>query len=161
MNNELTNQNNDLNNLQTSNNKLQSQIDSLQNENSEFEEEIRELKNQNNKYYYRIEELEEQLTEWVKITDFRTSGFNPIGGLAIRSDAVVTIQNFGTETVTGIILTIKSSTSNLRSTAKLDSIQVGEVKTISTYLEWCLTSSSGTSTLTLRKGNTILDEVVL
>lgn len=164
LNNELARQNvvqEQLTDLQTSNSNLQSQVDGLLSENSELEEKISELRKQNSDYHYRIEELEEQLTEWVKITDFRTSGFNPIGGLAIRSDAVVTIQNFGTEPVYGLVLHLKSSTCSTGSSVKIERIQVGEIKTISTYFEWCLTSSSGTTTLTLRKGNTILDEVVL
>ncbi|MFZ7138361.1 MAG: coiled-coil domain-containing protein [archaeon] len=165
LNNELTSQNDDLQNqlneLQTSDNSLQNQVDNLQNENDDLKEKISELRKQNSDYHYRIEELEEQLTEWVKITDFRTSGFNPIGGLAIMSDAVVTIQNFGTEPVYGLVLHLKSSTCSIGSSVKIESIRVGEVKTISTYLDWCLTGSSGTTTLTLRKGNTILDEVVL
>lgn len=142
---------------------LEGQLDECQNQTSEMKNQIDELEQQNLELQNQNLELEQQnleleslidrFTNRVNITEFSSSGFNPIVGVTIYSLANVTIQNLGINKVEDLTLII--SPEYLNGKINLDVIRPGETQIVSTYYYWNLGSKT---TVTLKLGETILDE---
>jgi TolA-binding protein len=156
---------------------LQNQISELQTQNRELQDQNTDLQEQNTDLQEQLSELQNQLSELqnktgvapdVKITAFKwLGGFNPIVGVTLSHPVNVTIQNTGSNDVSGLSLTVKllyidTQTEVGQGFAKqIDIIHAGEILEISGSIFATLGSFSKDSAecvMTLRCGDIVLDE---
>ena len=128
---------------------LESQRDELENQNLELQNQNFELQSQN----IELQSLCDQLTQLsiiknssivVRVTNFTTSGMNPMVGVLVESDANITIQNLGTNDLEGLTLTMAFSGNDPAASSfnqqsfKIESLNAGEERTVSTNVYWGL-----------------------
>ena len=81
---------------------LESQVIELQNNIEQLEQSLIELENQKNE----LEETKSKATNLVKITEFKVTDYQPLGGFIIYSFFNLTIENFGINDVTNLSVSI-------------------------------------------------------
>jgi len=161
--------------LQTQNSELESQISNLQSRITELEDRNRQLKN-------RVIELMEQqgkYTSPVKVTALEwIGGFNPIGSLTLAYPVNVTIQNKGDVDARGLSLTVKliniydgsqigqsggTNISQIGKSGPVETLSPGETREIRAWTYCSLSESlaDAACVVTLKQGNTVLDEWIL
>jgi hypothetical protein len=102
----------------------------------------------------------------VRIKGLLKYGWDNPGGLLMVSTVNVTIENFGVNTVSGLSLLIEDvsdfQTGNWsdNETIQIEPVKPGEIRTISTNIEWSL-GSNGNTTATLMLDNKIIDEFTI
>jgi len=154
---------NQINELQTQNSYLQNQIGELQAQNSELQDQITELQNQKSSIQDKLREL---LGIPVKITEFDwIEGFNPYVSLTFVNEVKVTIENQGMNEVSGITLTVKllnNGTMLYNSqpfVTEINALNAGESREILGKIFWAALSTTPTQCVsTLTFGDVVLDE---
>jgi uncharacterized protein YlxW (UPF0749 family) len=162
--------NNQFSSLQTQVTALEGQNSELQNQNNDLKNQTVALSDQNRQLQDRVSQLLEQLricyNASVRIIDSEfVSGFNPFVGLTLINRVNVTVQNFGSNDVSGLTVTVElvyNGTELWGSegfTKQVDVLRAGERLEISDWVYSGLSSRNiGTVCVsTLMKGNAILD----
>jgi hypothetical protein len=123
-----------------------------------------ELRSQNAELQNQIDTIEARLSNYpplVKIAEVKAYGFDPWGGMTIRSAVDVTIENIGVNDVENLSLTaVHSSSENYPHIKNVDVLHSGETRKINTYVWWVATTI-GNITVTLNLGNDTFDEYIL
>ena len=152
-------------------NNLQSEIVGLKEQNSELENQVKALQDQNQLMKDRILQLLEQFSESynspLHITDFEwIGGFNPYVGLTLFYPVNVTIQNSGALEARGLSMVVKlvnmydgRQIGHVGGTS-IDTLLPGELREIQTgaYANLDLSLADAVCVLTLKQGNTVIDE---
>lgn len=145
----LSYQNSSLNNqmvvLEDQINECQNQTLQCENQISELESQIDELENQNLELQSQFDQLTQLTTIKntsivVRVTDFTIPGFSPTVGTWVESDANITIQNFGTNDLEGLTLTIDNPddypSGSVPQSLKIESLNAGEERTVTKNVYW-------------------------
>jgi cell division protein FtsB len=181
----LNNQNNALNNqtndLQEQNNELLTQKAALQNQLNTLQSQLDDYENQTTQLQTRIDELEQhnlelqnqidQLNQLIiinssslmaKITNFTITGFAPLVGIWIWSDAHITVQNLGTNDLQGLTLELVHPEGYPEGapspSGKIENLTAGEEKTIIVEGVSYVLGPGPHFVVTLKLGDVILDE---
>lgn len=160
--------------LQTQNSELESQIGILQNQ-------ITELEDKNGRLKERVIELMKHQGEYaspVKIVAFEWIGsWNPIGSTTLACPVKVTIQNNGNVEARGLSITVKliniydgrqigqiggTNISQVGKSGSIETLFPGETREITAWTYHTLSESlaDAACVVTLKQGNTVLDEWV-
>jgi TolA-binding protein len=124
----------------------ENQINELESQIDEREEQNLELQNQNFELQSQFDQLI-QLTKIrnssivVRVTDFTLPDFfSPMVGTWVESDANITVQNFGTNDLEGLTLTIDNPddypSGSVPQSLKIESLNAGEERTVTTNVYW-------------------------
>jgi cell division protein FtsB len=154
---QILTQQNQISELQDQNNELQDQINELQDQNSELQSQLNELENINAAHDVKIIAF-----EWV-------SGFNPIVGITLGNDVKVTVKNMGVNDVSGLNLTVRLLLKENRIelaysrgfSEQINVLHAGESREISHMIYYSLANMPTNVTecvSTLRLGDFVLDE---
>jgi FtsZ-binding cell division protein ZapB len=154
---------NQINELKAQNSDLQNQIGELQAQNSELEDQISELQNQKSGIQAELRELlgipvEIAAFDWIE-------GFNPYAGLTFVNEVKVTVENYGMDEVSGIALTVRLLNSGTMLSnsqpfvTEIDALSAGESREILGKIFWARLSTTPTHCVsTLTFGDVVLDE---
>lgn len=106
-----------------------------QNQSIQLQNQVTKLQNQTKE----LQEIIEKHTNVVNITEFTVTDFGPYVGLTTCSTARLTIQNYGINDVTNLVLTLENAnTAKLDKTITFDIIHSGETIHINQNVFWTL-----------------------
>jgi hypothetical protein len=170
--------------LENQNSALEGQVSEYQNQTSQLENQIDTLEKQIddfpfqlNHLEYKIDSLEAQnlelqnqktvlerelevkSTNLVRITEFNVTRMNFIGGLAALSYVNITVENFGTNDVDGLVIHVDPvDKERVNAGVQVGLLKSGEAQTINTEIIWGFQSEIRTFVATLMLDDVILQE---
>jgi predicted PurR-regulated permease PerM len=138
---------------------LQNQINELQAQNDELQDQIGELQNQNSALQDKLDKMYEASP--VQVTAVERIGWTPIVGLTIGSHVNVTVQNKGTTELSGLTLTVRLVNNNTEVgrgyVKQIDRLGAGESREFSGDILYGLGISFKIESI-VKLGDIVLDE---